>query len=1463
MKVKSKEKGQVLEELQDLRQQVKHLDRRLSEALDFNQTILHTATLGITAYDARGQCILANEAAGRIIGGTYEEVLKQNIHHLKSWQQSGLLATAQKAMATNREERQEIHVASTFGKEVWLDCRFNTFISQGESRLLLLFDDITARKRTEALLQESRDELEKRVQERTLELSQANAELQKEISERQKTEAALRESEQRYSSLFANSHAVMLLIDPETADIVDANPAACSFYGLSRAELTRKKNTDINTLPPDQVFREMQRATSRDSQIFYFRHKLADGAIRDVEVFSGPIEVHGKQLLYSIVHDITERKQAEAARQESEDRFRILVDHGFDGILVHEDFRIVDLNQRLADITGYSPAELLSMQAIDLFTPDSQERILDYIRSGKTGHFEVELRRRDGQIVQTESFGAPCTFHGREARIVGLRDITERKQAAKALEDSLNHLEATLNTLPDILFEVDREGRIYEYRTPRQDLLYVPPEQFLGKPIREILPEGVAQIIEQALAEAASQGSHRGAVYRLETPSGSDWFELSIAAKGDPQAPEARFITLVRDITERQRAEQALRRSETRFRELAENIREEFWVFDWRNRKLLYASPAYERIWGHPVQTALEDCNVWLRSIHPDDREYAIKSFWKILETGGGEPREYRIIRPDGSVRWVSDRGFAVLGENGAIERIVGIAEDITARKLAEERLMAAEAEKALVLNAISELVVFHDLELRLKWANRAAVESVEASLKDLIGRHCFEIWHGRTAPCEGCPVTLCLATGEKQRREMVGSEGRTWLVSGTPVKEPDGRIIGAVETAWEITDRKQAEAALRASEAEYRLLVENIPAVVFKGYADWSIDFFDDKIEELTGYPKADFDSRRHKWCDVIVPEDIPPLKEALQQTLATDTPYVREYRIRDSSGNIRWIQARVKSMCDAEGNFNHVSGVFFDITRQKEMEKDLQAAKERLQFLLSSAPAVIYSRKAGDDYAPTFVSDNVKLLLGYEPEECLQDPEFWAKNAHPHTILEVQDWVSKLFEEGYVSFDYRFRHKDGNYRWIQDESKLIRDAEGQPLEIVGFVLDTTARKEAEEALKTYKEHLEKLVAERTEALTRANEQLIEKIDEYRQAKQALAESEVRLRRIFEGAPIGIGLRDTQGLFLESNPALCRMLGYRREELRTMNLGMITHPDDELKRQTLFQELVAGKREFYDLYLRFFRKDGSLRWGHLHVALIRGPDGLPVYSLGMVQDITREKQAEEELSQYQENLRSLASELSLTEERERRRLAEFLHDEIGQTLALTKIKLGGLQKGISSPSMLKQAREVRHFLEQAIRSTRNLTFELSLPILYEMGLEEAVEWLAEQFQKQHDIIINVIHDGPPNPLSEGARVILFRLVRELLTNVVKHAEARHVGISFIKERENLQILLQDDGIGFEVGEKLSPSGGGAGGFGLFSIRERLSHLGGVLDVDSAPGQGTRITITVPLRKTEEFPVVW
>ena len=193
------------------------------------------------------------------------------------------------------------------------------FASDGSFKgSIAVVTDITDRIRAEEKLLSTTQELEVRVQERTADLESVNKGLESEIAERKRVEKALRESEQRYSSLFKNNHSVMLLIDPESADIVEANPAACSFYGWSQEELTSMKITDINMLPNEQTFQEIEQAKSESRYHFFFRHRLANEEIRDVEVYSGPISLHGKELLYSIIHDITERKRTEEEEKKLE-----------------------------------------------------------------------------------------------------------------------------------------------------------------------------------------------------------------------------------------------------------------------------------------------------------------------------------------------------------------------------------------------------------------------------------------------------------------------------------------------------------------------------------------------------------------------------------------------------------------------------------------------------------------------------------------------------------------------------------------------------------------------------------------------------------------------------------------------------------------------------------------------------------------------------------------------------------------------------------------------------------------------------------------------------------------------------------------------------------------------------------------------------------------------------------------
>jgi PAS domain S-box-containing protein len=349
----------------------------------------------------------------------------------------------------------------------------------------------------------------------------------------------------------------------------------------------------------------------------------------------------------------------------------------------------------------------------------------------------------------------------------------------------------------------------------------------------------------------------------------------------------------------------------------------------------------------------------------------------------------------------------------------------------------------------------------------------------------------------------------------------------------------------------------------------------------------------------------------------------------------------------------------------------------------------------------------------------------------------------------------------------------------------------------------------------------------------------------------ETLRDGEERFRTIFEGASIGIALVDRDCRIVESNLSLQKMLGYAQEELQTRIFTDFIRPEDAERCQILFRELVEGKRESYQVEKTYTRKDGREAWGRLSVSPFQGVREKNQFAVAMVENITEQKAAEGEIRLYQDKLRAIASELSLTEERERRRLATELHDHVGQILALAQIKLGALKESASSTHLAGAMDEVRHLIEQTIRYTRSLTFELSPPILYDLGFEAAIEWLAELIQDQHGIRIEVQADRSSKPMDDELRILLFHGVRELLANVVKQGKASRVGIAITRAGANIQVRVAGDGVSQGVPGD-TPLG--LNGLGLFSIRERLRCLGGDLTVDSETGPGAGVTLVLPLK---------
>ncbi len=378
------------------------------------------------------------------------------------------------------------------------------------------------------------------------------------------------------------------------------------------------------------------------------------------------------------------------------------------------------------------------------------------------------------------------------------------------------------------------------------------------------------------------------------------------------------------------------------------------------------------------------------------------------------------------------------------------------------------------------------------------------------------------------------------------------------------------------------------------------------------------------------------------------------------------------------------------------------------------------------------------------------------------------------------------------------------------------------------------------------------------------------------------LPESEDRFRVSFEQAAVGMAHVALEGRWLLANDRLCQITGYRREELLSKTFQEITWQEDLDHDLAQVARLLDGEISHYSIDKRYIRPDGSPVWVHLTVALYRDCLGQPVYFHVVVQDISDRKatenalrrnerrllEAEAELRALNETLehrvaersreaeeraaqlRALASALAQAEQSERRRLAQMLHDGLQQLLVATKMRLALLRRN-PDPKVAQAADRANELLDESISQSRSLTAQLSPPVLYDAGLAGGLEWLARHMQEKHLLSVKVHVGEFAEPADEGMRVFLFQAARELLFNIVKHAETNSACVELRRFGESrVQLIVSDAGGGFDPAACRAQTT--CGGFGLFSIRERLQLIDGRLDVRAAPGEGTRVTIEVP-----------
>ncbi len=546
------------------------------------------------------------------------------------------------------------------------------------------------------------------------------------------------------------------------------------------------------------------------------------------------------------------------------------------------------------------------------------------------------------------------------------------------------------------------------------------------------------------------------------------WFSARGTVMRDSRGRPYRIIGTDTDITERKLEEETLRASEATYRALVETSPDAVTATDLEGRITSVSRRTLE-LHGFGNSEELLGRSAF-ELIAPEDHERATKNLQRTLGEGTVRNVEYTLLRKDGT-RFRGELSASLITDERREPRaFIAITRDITDRERTEKALSESEEKyKRLVEQSLQGLVVLQDSGI--VFANRAVAEITGYSVDELLS----------------LPARELDALVHPEDRTVVWDRFRDRLAGETVPEQYECRIVrrdgavrhvhvyssrvdyegrAAIQAAFlDVTQRKRAEDLLRESEEKYRTLTENLNVGVYRNTAGPRGRFIEANpaIVSMFGYESRD------EFLSLGVSDlyEDPAEREKFSNMLSRDG-IVRnqELRLKRKDGIAFIGSVSAVAVKDAQGRVRHFDGIIEDITDRKLVEEEIRVAGERLRHLLSSTTVVIYTAKASGDFATTFTSDNVSRMVGYGPEEFLEDSSLWINNVHPEDVDRVRLEFPRVLERNAHTYEYRFKCKDGSYIWVRDEMRLVRDEQGEPSEIIGYWVDITKRKLAEERL-------------------------------------------------------------------------------------------------------------------------------------------------------------------------------------------------------------------------------------------------------------------------------------------------------------------------------------------------------------------------------------------------------------
>ena len=649
--------------------------------------------------------------------------------------------------------------------------------------------------------------------------------------------------------------------------------------------------------------------------------------------------------------------EAEARARESEEMFRILNESSLAGVYLIQDGLLRYVNQAAADLFGYTREELIDKESpLIVVHPRDRALVAENIRRRIAGEikslrYEFLGQRKDGSTLNVEVHGSVINYRGRPAIIGNLIDITERKKLLEEVQKREAELRSTLYSIGDGVIVTDTEGRIIMMNPVAEKLTGWKEEEAKGEPIQKVF-HLINELTRKPAENPVERVIREGIVVGLANHSvlvSREGKEYPVADSGAPiKGPEGNLMGVVlvfRDQTEARLAQRRLEEAKELAESIVETIRNPLVVLD-AEFKIVEANRAFTSTFQVREEEILH------RSfLEIEEGLWNIPELRRHLEQILPQNTSFEDLEIEIDSRKIGHRilllnGRRLYHERNQTRLILLAMEDITARREAEEALRKSEREKAVILDSMSELVAYQAPDHTIIWANRAAARSLGMRAEELVGRRCYELWHGRSSPCEICPVARARETGRPQEDQVKTPDGRYWYIRGYPVLDEKGQVVALIEVTLEITETVKAQLDLKASEERYRRLAENAQDIIYRYrfYPERGFEYVNPAATVITGYTPEEHYADPDLGFKIIVEKDRPLLEKLSKAEISQ--PVVLRWRRKD--GAIIWTEQRNVPIYDEEGRLVALEGIARDVTEMIKREEDLKKSLREKEILL-----------------------------------------------------------------------------------------------------------------------------------------------------------------------------------------------------------------------------------------------------------------------------------------------------------------------------------------------------------------------------------------------------------------------------------------------------------------------------------------------------------------------------------